>query len=162
MLKEVEAQLSVVADSPESTIGSYFGLVDGVGAEIGELGCLHVAPHQLDGIEVGGVTRKAFDHQPRTLESDPRHHGLGLVRGEPVPDERDLLAGEVGVEPFEELDQALGVVGAVFDLEHEGGLGPIRAVGQRGRNRQPAPVEVVMQHRSLAFGGPGGPHAWEQ
>jgi hypothetical protein len=160
--KEVEAQLLVIADSLQGGIGSHLDLVNGVGTQIGEFDRLDVAPHQLDGVEVGGITGQALDYQPGTLESDPGHHGPRLVRREPVPDERDQLALEVGVELFEELDQALGVVGAVFDLEDQSGLGPVRPEGQGRRHREPTPVEVVTQHGGLTSWSPGGPHAGEQ
>jgi len=48
----VEAHLLVVADSLECGVDRHLGIIDGVGAEIGELGRLDVAPHQRGGVEV--------------------------------------------------------------------------------------------------------------
>lgn len=53
-------------------------------------------------------------------------------------------------------------VAAFPDLEDQRRLAAVGPVGQRGRHGQPAPVEVVAQHRSLAAGRPGGPHRREK
>ncbi len=69
---------------------------------------------------------------------------------------------KVLVELFEELDQRVGVVGVVFDLEHDRGLAGIGPVGQSGGHRQAGPGEVMAQDRSLAPGSPGRPHGREK
>ncbi len=53
MPEEGEAELGITTDPLEPGLGRLAGLVDGVGAEVGELARLEVAPDQLDGVEVG-------------------------------------------------------------------------------------------------------------
>ena len=95
MAEECEGQLGFVADPRESLVDDPGGLSDGVGAQVGELGSLQVAPDLFDRIEVVGIRREPFDHQPVTLALDEGLHGPAAVRREPVPDEGDLVAVEV-------------------------------------------------------------------
>src|SRR5579875_2858198 len=161
MAQEVEAQLAIGTDAVQAGLGRFPRFFNGVGAQVGQLDALHVAPDQLYGVEVVGVARELLDQEP-ALGCQPGLHGLGAVGGQPVPDEGDLLAGEVAVQLFEELDQATGVVGVLLALEHEGGLGPVGAKRQGCRHRQPGPGEVVAQDGCLPFGGPGRPHRGEE
>ena len=55
MTEEGEAQLGVVADAAEPSIGVVGGFVGGVGAQIGELLPLERSPDLFDRVEVVGV-----------------------------------------------------------------------------------------------------------
>ena len=111
MAKECESQLGLVADAAEPLVDDVGGLSDGVGAEVGELGSLQVAPYLFDRVEVVGVRRKSLDHQPVTLALDECLHGSAAVRRQSVPDEGDLVAVEMALELDEELHERFVVVG---------------------------------------------------
>lgn len=91
MSEEGETQAGFVPDPAEALVHDVGGLVDGVRTQVGQLSTLEVAPHLLHGIEVGGIAGEWFDDEPITLLGDELVHGLASMRGEPVPDEGDLL-----------------------------------------------------------------------
>jgi len=160
--EESEGQRGLVADAAQPLVHDYFGVVDGVRAEVGQLATLQVAPDLFDRIEVGGVGGKSFDHQPRPLFLEEGLHGPAAVRRESVPDEGDLVAVQVTVELGEELHEGLVVVGTRLHPKHEGCVAAVGSEAQRGRHRQALPVEVVGEDRGLPFGRPGGPHRGEE
>ena len=55
MVEEVETQLVAAADAVQSGVCCGVGLVEGVGAQVGQFGGFEVAPDQFDWIEVVGV-----------------------------------------------------------------------------------------------------------
>ena len=76
MAEERGGKSGLVADATESLIADLGGFTDGVRAQVGKLGSLEVAPDLLDRVEVIGVGRKAFDHQPVVLALGEGLHGL--------------------------------------------------------------------------------------
>ena len=58
MAQECEGESGLVPDAAESLVDDVLGFLDGVQAEIGQLGALQVAPDLLDRVEVGGVGRE--------------------------------------------------------------------------------------------------------
>src|SRR6266487_4107060 len=87
-----ERQACVGAYPVDAGVGGLGGLVDAVGAEVGQLGALDVAPERLDRVEVGGVTGEPFDDQPAPLGADERLHLAAAMRRQPVPDQSHLGA----------------------------------------------------------------------
>jgi hypothetical protein len=59
--EEGEAEVSVRADALEPVLGVGGSFFDGVGAQVGELALLQVAPDELDRVEVVGVAGEALD-----------------------------------------------------------------------------------------------------
>ena len=73
------------------------------------------------------------------------------MRGQPIPDEGDLVAVEVTVKLEEELHDGLVVVGARLHGEHESGLGAVGPKADGGRHREALPVvQVVVKDGRLA------------
>ena len=97
MTEEGEAEFGLAADPAQALVGCPGGLVDRVGAEVGELFGLQVPPNLLDGVEVMAVGGELFDHQPAALGSEPLFHPAAAVRGQPVPDQGDLAVLQQGV-----------------------------------------------------------------
>lgn len=60
MAEEGEAQPGIGSDALQAVLGVDGGLVDRVGAEVGELGRFEVSPDELDGIEIVGVAPIPF------------------------------------------------------------------------------------------------------
>jgi hypothetical protein len=157
--EEREGESGVVADAAEALVDDLGGLADGVRAQVGELGPFQVAPHLFDGVEVIGVGREAFDHQPVTLALDEPLHGPTAVGRQAVPDEGGFVAVEVAVELEQEVHDGLVVVGARLHGKYQGSIGPAGREAHGRRHRESLPVvQVVTEHRGLAPRSPGGPH----
>ena len=101
----------------------------------GQYGGFHIAPDLFDGIELRSISRQAFDVEPVALGGQPRGHRLGSVGHEPVPDHDCLLAGEMGAQFGEELDELVGVVGAVGHGEDERAATAVVSIGQDSGHR---------------------------
>ena len=93
MTEEGEGEAGFVSDSTEPFVDDLFRLADGIRAEVCEFVSLEVAPYLFDRVEVRGVGRESFDHQPVALALDEGLHVIAAVRGQSVPDERDVLVG---------------------------------------------------------------------
>ena len=89
MVEEGEAQLVAATDALQAGLCGGVGFVDGLGAEIGELGCFDVAPEEFDRVEFGGVAGERFNVEPVPLGGQPCLHGAGAAGGQSVPDQRD-------------------------------------------------------------------------
>ena len=98
MAEKGEAEPGLAADPTKAFVDDLCRLCDGVRAQVRQLGALEVSPHLLDGVQVIGVGRERLDHEPTALVSDEAFHGPAAVRGEPVPDEGDLVPTEMAVE----------------------------------------------------------------
>ena len=84
------------------------------------------------------------------------------MRGQPVPDQRELVPAEVVVQVLEEFDERVLVVGPGTHGEHEPGIAAVGCESDSCGYRKALPAEVVMQDRSLAPERPGGPHRGEE
>ncbi len=128
MLQEGEWEIRIISDAIESVVGKDCGFFNGVRAQVGQLACLEVAPDHLDRVEVVPVGGKLFDDQPVTLLGDPVFHHLGAMRGQAVPDERQLVITQMLVQVFEELDERVLVVGTGSHVEDQP---RIRTIGSK-------------------------------
>ena len=162
MTEEGEGQPGFAADAAEPLVDDFFGLADRVQAQVGQLAALQVAPDLFDRIEVGGVARQPFDHQPLPLLLDEGLHDPAAVGRKSVPDESDPVAVQVAMEFGEELHDGFVVVAPRLHAEDEGGVGAVGPEAQSGRHREALPVEVVGEDRGLPLGRPGRPHRGEE
>lgn len=119
MSEEGEAQAGVRADAAEPLVDDVRSLADGVRAQVGEFSALQVPLHLLDRVAVVGVGREGLDDQPVSVGEKEPLHGPAAVGGEPVPDERDLVAVEMVVELGQELHQGFVVVGTGAEAKHQ-------------------------------------------
>src|SRR5678809_232856 len=74
------------------------------GTYVGQLDRLHVAPHLLQGIQLGRVGGQPLHREPGTLATKIRGHGAARVAAQAVPDHHEPAAAEV---PLEYTDRAL-------------------------------------------------------
>ena len=125
MTKEGETQPGLAADPAQPFVDDLGCFGDGVGAQVGQLAALEIAPDLFDRVEVIGVGREPFDHQPMTLLEDEALHGPAAVRGKAIPDECDLVATEMAVHLCEELHDGFVVVRARPQPEDEGSIAGI-------------------------------------
>jgi len=73
--EEARQSSSLVPDATESDVHLLYGLVDGVGAAVGELSTLEVPPYLLETVEVLGIAGQPFDHEPVALGGEVVAHG---------------------------------------------------------------------------------------
>ena len=151
MTKEGETQPGLAADPAQPFVDDLGCFGDGVGAQVGQLAALEIAPDLFDRVEVIGVGRKPLDDQPMSLVRYEALHCFAAVRGEPVPDERDIVTAQMTVQLEKELHAGFGVVRARPQAEDQGGIAGVgrKADGSRHGESLPA-VEAVTQHRSVA------------
>ncbi len=77
------------------------------------------------------------------------------MRTQSIPELEHSLAAEVVAQLLEEADQADVVVGARAGLEVQPRPPAVPAVAERGRRRDPLPVEAMPDHRGAATRRPG-------
>jgi hypothetical protein len=126
-----------------------------LGAAVGQLAPLDVAPQGLGGIQVGGVARQPFDPQPVALRAEPIADQDTLVRRQLVPDEDDAPSPDIAGERFEDREHAVPVAVARRGAEPQLMATAVPAKAQRGAHHELLPVEMVDQEWSLAPRGPG-------
>ena len=92
--QEAEEEILVMAYSLDASPGRPDRLIQGLGAEVGQLLTLEIGPELLNGVELGGVGGQWLHHQPRPLAAQSGVHRLAAVGGQPVPHQRGLLPTE--------------------------------------------------------------------
>lgn len=90
-----------------------------VGAEVGELAPLDVAPHELGRVEVRRVAGQALDREPGALSAQVRLHGATLMRRQAIPDQRAAATAKLPLQVVQEFDEGHVVVTARSRLEEE-------------------------------------------
>ena len=133
-------------------------LAKGGRGQVGQLHGFEAGPQPLDRVELRGVGGQALDHQPGPLRVQPGAHSPAAVGWQPVPQQGGLLPAEEAPQPFEDFDQAVGIVVACPDVESELGAAAANAVAQRGRHGGLLPVERVGQDGRPADRRPGAAH----
>ena len=118
-----------------------------LGAKIGQLVLLAVAPDVFDGIELRRVGRQKLQLHGPALLGDKLPHQSAAVNGQPIPNDRQATT-EVPLQMVQELDD-LGRLDAA-------GKKPEIKVPYRdpGHSRQALPIEGILQHRRLATWSP--------
>lgn len=129
--------------------------VEIVGAEVGELAALDVAPHELGWVQVRRVAGQALDREPRALSAQVRLHGTALMRRQAVPDQDDASPAELPLEVVQERDEGAVVVAARTRLEKETATPEVPPEGHGDRHGELLPIEGVDQDRGFAAGRPG-------
>lgn len=160
MLEEREGEARLASDSGHSGAKGVGHFAEIIGALVGELLPLDVAPQQLDGVEIGGITGEPLDGQPRALATQVGDHRPALVSGQAIPDENEAVAAEMALEGLQERDEVLAVVAAGSRLEEEAPTLAVPSKGQGHADRQLAPVVGMDQDRRLATRCPGAPDRW--
>ena len=124
-------------------------------ADVPQLAGFHIAPNLLDGIQLRGISRQAFDAQPPPLARQIRPHPPTLVRAQAVPDQAHPLPPEVALERPEKRDEPGVGVGVGAGLEEEADGEPVPAKRQRPGHGQALPVAAGRaQDGRLAAGRP--------
>lgn len=123
-------------------------------------GVVQIVPHELVGIEVGGVSGKPLDSEPEM----PLEEGLDLgtiVDGPSVP-QQDDGTGDMAQEMLEEPDDLLHGEVFLVELHVQSHPAPTRRHRERGDDRDLIPLVVVTQDRSLPDRGPGLPQIGDE
>ena len=135
------------------------------GGVVGEFGPLQVAPHLFDRVEVVGIGREPFDHQPVALALDEKCC-MARLRWDGSPSQmRVTLSSSRWRWGFEEeLHDGVVVVGARLHPEHERSFRTIGSEAHRRRHGQTACQLFRWWRRTgvLAPWCPGGPHRGEE
>lgn len=111
-----------------------------LGAAVGQLAPLDVAPQGLGGIQVGGVARQPFDPQPVALSAEPVADQDTLMRRQLVPDEDDAPFPDIAGERFEDGEHAVPVAVARHGAEPQLMATAVPAKAQRGAHHELLPV----------------------
>ncbi len=120
-------------------------LVKIVGAEVGELAALDVAPHELGRVEIRRVAGQALDREPRALSAQVRLHGRTPVRRQAIPDQDDAPPAELALEVGQEVDEGEVVVTAWTRLEEKTAAPKVPAEGHGDSDGELLPIEGVDQ-----------------
>src|SRR4051812_49612407 len=78
-VEERVEQARRVADAVDASMGGGGDVAQVLAGEVDELDAFEVGPDLLDGVEVRGVGRQAFDHKPPSLRAQPGLHRAGAV-----------------------------------------------------------------------------------
>ena len=118
------------------------------GDQIGNLMCLEVPPHILDGIKFWSIGWQSLD-----LNASPGGGNVVLdqeaaMNGGAIP-ENQQLSGNVPLEVFQEFNHLKAFDAAGMDLKEES------PKGQGADDRKAFPVERLVKHRSLSPWCPG-------
>jgi hypothetical protein len=85
MSEKRERQRGRAADATKAGTKFMLDLVEIVGAEVGELAALGVAPHEFGRVQIRGVAGQALDGEPRALSAQVRLHGATLMGRQAIP-----------------------------------------------------------------------------
>jgi hypothetical protein len=146
-----------VPDAPKTGSKLVLDLPEIVGAQVGELAALDVAPHELGWVEIRRVAGQALHREPRALRAQVGVHGITLMRRQAVPDQDDSPPAELPLEVDQEVDEGEVVVTARSRLEEEPTAPEVPPESHGDGDRELRPVEGVDQDRGFAAGGPGAP-----
>lgn len=128
-----------------------------VGAEVGELAALDVAPDELGRIEVRRIAGQALDSEPGALSAQVRLHGSTLMRGQAIPDQCDAPTAKLPLEVVQEFDEGRVVVTARSRLEEETTATEVPPERHGHGDGELLPVEGVDQDWGFAAGRPRAP-----
>src|ERR1700690_160136 len=154
----LELQLSLLPERPDQGRTSLHGaqavarsalqVAEVRGAAVGEFVVLEMAPDVFGRIQFGRVGGQLFDLNGTVQGLQVVAHERRAMGSQSVPDDQQRLA-DLLPEGVQELDDLRSLDGAGKESEIEA------AEGDSGNDRQLAPVEVVLQDRSLALRRPG-------
>src|SRR5271163_975634 len=123
------------------------------GAAVGEFVVLQMTPDVFGGIQFGRVGGQLLDLNGTIQGLQVLAHKRRAMRSQSIPDDQQRLA-DLLAEGVKELDDLWPLDGAGKESEVEA------AEGDSGNHRQLAPVEVILQDRSVALGCPGPHSGW--
>src|SRR5277367_1433385 len=123
------------------------------GAAVGEFVVLEMTPDVFGRIQFGRVGRQLLDLNGAVQGLQVLAHEHRAMRSQSVPDDQQRLA-DLLAEGVQELDDLWPLDGAGKESEVEA------AEGDSSNHRQLAPIEVILQDRSVALGRPGTHAGW--
>jgi len=85
-------------------------------------------------------------------------HLSARVTQQTVPDQGDLVTGELATQLTDECDQTRVVVGTRSSAEHHPGCRAVGGIGEHRGHRHPLPVKRRAKNRRLSSRGPGPSH----
>jgi hypothetical protein len=145
-------QVLAPSDALDALGGGVSDLDQSGRGHIGQLHILEIGPQILDRVELGGVGREPLSGEPVALAVQLGTH-LGVpVRGEPIPDQHDSMAGVEGGELVEDADEGVGVTAGLLHVKAQPGRSGVGPVAQGGGHGGLLPAEPVPQDRRLAPG----------
>src|SRR6201987_454431 len=117
-------------------------------AEVGQRVMLPVTPDVLYRIELGGIARQPFEHQPALLGTDEVAYQPRPMRWQAVPDHQ---------QPAPQLTQQMAEEVNHLGRADGGRVQPEVKVrpSDAGSGRQLLPIEVILHHRGLPARRPG-------
>src|SRR5450755_93091 len=159
----LELQFCLLPESPDEGRASLHGaqaiarsalqVVEVCSAAVGEFVVFEMAPDVFGRIQFGRVGRQLLDLNGAVQGLQVFAHERRAMRSQSVPNDQQWLA-DLLAEGMKELDDLRPLDGAGKEPEVKA------AEGDSGNNRQLAPVEVILQDRSVALGRPGTHSGW--
>jgi len=117
-----------VGGAASAAVGDLSHLANGLFGAVGERTAFEVGPQALAGVEVGRVTRQAFDLEP-LLAAHEGGHLMAPVAGETVPDQDDRRP-QAPVQVTQGRDQDVAAVAAWLGVQVEACPSAIGAVAE--------------------------------
>ena len=150
MSEKRERQCGRAPDAAKAGTKLVLDLPEIVGAAVGELAALDVAPHELGRVEVRRVAGQALDREPGALSAQVRVHRSTLMRGQAIPDQRDSPTAKLALEVVQEFDEGHVVVTARSRLEEEPTATEVPPERQGHGDGELLPIEGVDQDGGFA------------
>jgi hypothetical protein len=118
------------------------------GATVGQFVVLEMSPDVLGRVEFRGIAGELLDLDGALEGFEVLAHQRGTMRRQSIPDDQQGFA-DLTAQCLEELDdlRALDCSGKETEVE--------ASESNAGDDRELMPVEMVLQHRSVAARGPG-------
>ena len=154
MPEKRERQRAGAPDAAQAGTKLVLDLAEIVGAEVGELAALDVAPHELGRVEVRRVAGQALDPEPGALRAQVRLHGCTLMRRQAIPDQRDSPTTKLPLEVGQEVDEGHVIVVARLRLKEEPTAPEVPSECHGDGDGELFPIEGMDQDWGLAAGRP--------
>src|SRR6266508_2547016 len=163
-MQEREQQFGFAPYPPHTLLGRRGQLLQRTAGTVGQLHPFQVGPQALHRVQVGGVGGQVFDLEPLVLGGRPSAHRDTGVGGQVVPDhDHRPAAAQQPLQPTNDPEQLVGVVGALAQVKRQPGIRPVGAVAAHPRQRDPlAAPHPMPKDRGVAPGRPGATHRWGQ
>ena len=158
MLQKTSCQVWLPFDSTPGLANLAVNLSDMVCTKIGHFSSGYVGPKVLHRIQIRSVRRQMFCPQPTSLRSDVIFNDPTTMRGQRIPNKKQLATTQHTFEPFQMSNNIRTANRAILRAKKQPDLAAGRSCNKRANGRQAFPAERFPQYRGFPARRPCSTH----